>query len=75
MRANAFVYYANENVFASGAITFEGRPETDLSYETFVGQVTSEFGTGVAILDVFKVVVAGRVDGEPILALEPPGEA
>lgn len=46
MKADAFVQYANEAVFGQGAVTFEGRSGTNLSSESFVGQVSSEFATG-----------------------------
>ena len=73
MNADAVLQYANEALYGLASVRFEGWPGTNISYEAFIGQVSANFNTGRAFLDVYKLAPTGRVDGQPILALLPPG--
>lgn len=75
VNTQAVTQYANNAVYGLGSVSIEAGPgkHENLTYERFVGQVSGDFGTGEAVLDVFKLVVQGRVDGLPINALLPPG--
>ncbi|KAF2716581.1 hypothetical protein K431DRAFT_316429 [Polychaeton citri CBS 116435] len=77
MNANAFLQYANEALYGIAAITFEAPEDKfgNLTYDSFVGQVSADFNTGEAVLDVYKLGPNGRVDGKPIPALLAPGSA
>jgi hypothetical protein len=75
MNTEAVLQYANEALYGLASIRFEGWTGMNISYQQFVGQVSADYNTGKAFLDVYKLGPVGRIDGQPIPALLPPGSS
>ena len=80
MDVRATLTYANFALHGFGAATFSTDPSEDneyhmLNYGSYVVEVAADFRAGSSEFEVFELVSSGRIDGEPIPALLPPGEA
>lgn len=77
MDATANIHYANNALHGFGRVSFRTGEEehVQLNYGTYIAEFEGNFNTGDALIDVFEVESAGRVDGSPVPALFPPGEA
>lgn len=76
MDAQATIQYANEARYGLYKVQTLGPLDVfgeDVIFGTFVASMQSEFRTGRGIVDVWRVLPNGRIDGEAILALLPPG--
>jgi hypothetical protein len=67
------INYANEALHAFGRFAFNTAEEAylDLNWRHFVIEFEGYFNSGRAWMDVFELGTGGRVDGSPVLALEP----
>jgi hypothetical protein len=74
------MHYANNALHGFGCATFttDGSDENEYAYTNFgnfVAEIEADFRAGRAGFDVFELETGGRIDGEPIKALLPPGGA
>lgn len=75
LSVKGIVQYGNNALHGFGAMTFS----TDLeqfrytNYGTYLAEWTATFDVPGAAVDVFEVTSGGRIDGQPIMALLPPG--